>query len=110
MTVLVQITAQAPAASVMHADNLTTLAVEVGTEVGRDQVPGKLGKLGRVEGDHVWLDIESLRRAAAPHDRATWQDDFDAMLEYARFHGWTDPEASVVRAHITWLSDTDYLE
>ena len=51
--------------------------------------------------EHAWVPVQSLERLAA--DRAVdpeWRRGFDAMLDYARQHGWVQDGA--VRAHIEW--------
>jgi hypothetical protein len=56
-------------------------------------------------GEHVWLSIEELRRRAASlvpeAERDDWSRGFDGMVGYASSKGWTSPEGSHLRAHIT---------
>ena len=75
-----------PATSVLHeADDFTSFKVVVRAAA------------------HAWVPAESLERLAA--GRAAdpeWRHGFDAMLAYARQHGWVQDGA--VRAHIEWPS------
>ena len=93
----VRVDAAAGRSELHEADDLQRLHVEL---VGGDE-PGAaaaaLGDLGRVDGEHAWLDIAALR-AAGPADPG-WVERFDAMIEYARSKGWTDG-AGAVRAHV----------
>jgi hypothetical protein len=54
--------------------------------------------LGRVDGDHAWLDAGPLR--AAGDGSAAWAAGFDAMLAYAASKGWASADGTRVRAHI----------
>jgi hypothetical protein len=54
--------------------------------------------LGRLDGDHAWLDVSALR--AMGGGTPDWGTRFDAMLGYARRQGWTDEMVSRVRAHV----------
>jgi hypothetical protein len=57
---------------------------------------------GRLEGDDAWITVDALRRLAAGQVGSGWDDDFAAMLEYARHQGWLDDATHTVRAHIEW--------
>jgi flavin reductase (DIM6/NTAB) family NADH-FMN oxidoreductase RutF/DNA-binding IclR family transcriptional regulator len=48
----------------------------------------------------VWLDIDELRKRAAPGGSGGWDARYAAMIEYARGKGWLDESANSVRAHI----------
>jgi hypothetical protein len=54
--------------------------------------------VGRVDGDHVWLDQAWLQSHGRPADPA-WARDFAGMIGYAAKSGWVDA-AGGVRAHI----------
>ena len=49
----------------------------------------------------------SRRRCAAgpgvEHD-AAWQQNFSAMIEKARPHGWIDDEDKAIKAHVEWAT------
>lgn len=89
------------AVTVDEAENLKALSVEL-----RDCTPERadalLGnrELGRIEGDHAWLDISALRAAARPPRSCTWDERFQRAMAYAQQNGWTDPAGDVVRAHL----------
>jgi hypothetical protein len=79
-------------------DVLNSLAVEfVGcTPEGAADI---LGKFGRLDGQHAWLTIDTLRRANPSAD-GEWESKFDQAMQYAAQHGWTDEAMTCVRAHI----------
>ena len=74
-------------------DNFRALKVVV---VAGDLPP--LQRIGRVDGDHVWLDQAWLRSHGRPTDPA-WIKDFAGMIGYAQKSGWVGADGSV-RAHI----------
>jgi hypothetical protein len=90
-------------ARVLEPEDLKRLAVRVDT--GADLV-GAIAAIGRVDvdGEHVWLDIDALRTAAAdgmdPAGRDAWIVDFDSMVAYATSKGWTSADGAALRAHI----------
>lgn len=74
--------------------------------------PGSLdtmmpGPLCRFDPDlqHVWLDIAAARTAGAESAGDGWVERFDAMIAYATARGWTDEDASHVRAHVEHRPD-----
>lgn len=80
--------------------DLTALAVQargVSTD-DVDQVLTTTG-LGRLEGEHAWLSIAELRDHARIDD-PEWDEEFDAMIDYARSKSWLDETGSAVRAHL----------
>ena len=67
-----------------------------------DCFPEASSRLGRLEGDHVFVDVEVLLHFAA--DRSSdplWKEQFDEMANYAQSHGWTD-DLGRIRAHVEW--------
>lgn len=88
-------------AELCDAEDLKGLRVDIvggqGGEGDADEAARALGELGHLDGEHAWLRIGALR-AAGPSDPA-WQQQFDAMIDYARTKGWTDGAGSV-RAHV----------
>jgi hypothetical protein len=58
---------------------------------------------GRADDTHAFLSLEWLEQAADVRARGT-NDSFARMVAYATQHGWVDPGASTVRAHLVWLS------
>jgi len=54
--------------------------------------------IGRLDGDHVWVDTAWLKANGRPDD-SDWLSGLDKMLNYAKGAGWLD-ETGAVRAHI----------
>jgi hypothetical protein len=59
-------------------------------------------RVGRRDGDDVWVQIEAVRGLAAGRVGAGWESDFAAMLAFARDKGWLDPSGTAIRAHVEW--------
>jgi len=57
--------------------------------------------LGRVDGDHVWLDRAWLESQGRPAD-PDWAKGFAGMIGYAEKSGWVDDQGAI-RAHIETL-------
>jgi hypothetical protein len=55
---------------------------------------------GRLEGEHAWITIDAVRRMAKDRVDEGWNDDFDAMLAYAKQQGWLDENGNAIRAHL----------
>lgn len=55
--------------------------------------------LGRLDGEHAWLSIAELRDHARIDD-PEWDEEFDAMIDYARSQAWLDESGTAVRAHV----------
>lgn len=55
---------------------------------------------GPVTDGHAWLDVGTLRQHAGAGAEPGWNQQFDAMIEYARGKGWCDDSGALVRAHI----------
>jgi hypothetical protein len=58
-----------------------------------------LSGLGRIDGTHVWLDINGLKQLSPLQLSPEWASGFDATIDYARTKGWTDVSGHV-RAHL----------
>jgi hypothetical protein len=85
--------------TVDDAEDLKALSVEL-RGCSPEQASGLLGRLGRIEGSHAWLDIGELH-ALAPQPRScSWDGRFQQAMAYAQRQGWTDPTGTFVRAHI----------
>jgi hypothetical protein len=56
---------------------------------------------GRMTDDgYVFVDIAALRQLAGERGRdGAWLESLDAMVEYARAHGWTDG-TDAIRGHV----------
>jgi len=53
--------------------------------------------IGRLDGDHVWVNQTWLKTNGRPNDE-TWLTGLEKMLNYAKTAGWLD-ETGAVRAH-----------
>src|ERR1700681_1042605 len=63
----------------------------------------RAGSGGTVDGDgEAVVDVAAVRRLAAGSVGATWDDDFAAMLDYARSKGWLSDDGGAIRAHVEW--------
>lgn len=81
----------------VEVDDLKRLHVEVDGAV----TDGFLGTFGSLEGEHAWLSIQALRDGAHAQGVAvSWDEGFDAMLEFAAEHGWSSGDGRSVRAHV----------
>lgn len=89
-------------ARVREPETLTSLSVRTAAGLGPAAVAAALAGLGLLDGEHAWLGIEALRRAAgaAVPDgaRAAWETGFDGMIAFATSKGWVADGA--VRAHL----------
>ncbi|WP_375476360.1 hypothetical protein [uncultured Jatrophihabitans sp.] len=59
-----------------------------------------MGELGRIEGEHAWLDIAQLKSLGPVPRSCSWDERFAQAMGYAKDHGWTDPSGKFVRAHV----------
>jgi hypothetical protein len=58
--------------------------------------------VGELDGDgqHIYVRVEVLRQLAAGRVGPSWEDEFSAMLAYARKKGWMNDSGDSVRAHV----------
>ena len=84
--------------SLEEPEDLKRFHVEVAPGV-QDPAVALVG-WARLDGDHAWVDVEALRRAAAGRVGARWDADFAGMLEYAKAKGWLSRTAALSRP--TW--------
>jgi hypothetical protein len=62
-----------------------------------------VGKAELPDADTAWIFEDALRRwPSVEHDTA-WQQNFSAMIEKARPHGWVDDARKAIKAHIEWV-------
>jgi hypothetical protein len=58
--------------------------------------------VGSVDGDgEAMVRVDAVRRLAGAVGE-TWDDDFAAMLDYARSKGWLSDDGASIRAHVEW--------
>jgi hypothetical protein len=74
---------------------------------GGDDYPMVFGALvdaaaGRLEGDDAWITVDAVRRMARGRVEPSWDEELDAMLDFARSKGWLDEQGNAIRAHIEW--------
>jgi hypothetical protein len=60
------------------------------------------GKATLPDADTAWVSREALRRWPGVEDDASWQQNFAAMIDKARPHGWIDDAAGTIKAHVEW--------
>lgn len=82
-----------------EAENLRGLSVEL-RSCDHIRAASLLGSMGRLEDQHVWLDIAALRALSPLSGDAEWAAGFDGVMTYAESKGWLDDTRTRVRAHI----------
>jgi hypothetical protein len=60
------------------------------------------GKIDLSDADTAWVFEDALRRWPGVEHDAAWQQNFSAMIEKARPHGWIDDARKAIKAHIEW--------
>lgn len=78
------------------------LAVVGGKDLGR--VFGALvdAAAGRLEDGDAQIVVDAVRRMAAGRVPPGWDEELEAMLDFARSKGWLDETGSTIRAHVEW--------
>jgi hypothetical protein len=63
-----------------------------------------LGAVGRLaDRDTAWIGVDAVRTlAGAAAGIEGWEDDFAAMLAYARTKGWLDESGTEIQAHVEY--------
>jgi hypothetical protein len=62
------------------------------------------GKAELPDADTAWIFEDALRRWPDVAHDAAWQQNFSAMIEKARPHGWIDEARKAIKAHIEWVA------
>lgn len=62
---------------------------------GRAELPDK---------DTAWIFADALRHWPGAVLDAAWQQNFSAMIDKARPHGWIDEPRNAIKAHIEWVT------
>ena len=75
-------------------------AFKVVVKQGED--PAAIAPVGRLaDPDTAWIGVDAVRNlAGAAATVPGWEDDFAAMLAYARTKGWLDDTGTEIQAHI----------
>jgi hypothetical protein len=61
------------------------------------------GKADLPDAETVWIFEDALRRWPGVEHDAAWQQNFSAMIEKARPHGWIDDARKAIKAHVEWV-------
>jgi hypothetical protein len=48
------------------------------------------------------IEIDAVRRLAQGQVPAGWDEDFAAMVDYAKSKGWLDERGEAIQAHVEW--------
>jgi hypothetical protein len=93
--------AQDSSVEVVDPDDCTALSVtsELPARTSGEALVGS-GLATAADDEAVWLDIDELRKRAAPGGADGWDARYAAMIDYARGKGWLDESTNSVRAHI----------
>lgn len=104
MFVLVDLASYPPAVSLEEPGDTGRFQVTVRGGTDRALVFGALvdAAAGRLDGDDAWITVDAIRRLAAPQADPAWDDEFTAMLDYARGNGWLDEATHALQAHVEW--------
>lgn len=90
--------------SLEDPEDLKRFHIEMAAEV-TDPVAALTG-WARLDGDHAWVDVEAVRRAAGGRVGARWDADFAGMLDYARAKGWLSEDGTAIQAHVERVAPT----
>ena len=87
-------------------DNFRAFKLIVEDDRGRlDDVRRALaGKAELPDADTAWIFEDALRHWQGVAQDASWQQNFSAMIEKARPHGWIDDARKAIKAHVEWVS------
>jgi hypothetical protein len=61
------------------------------------------GKAELPDAETAWIDQAMLRQWPGTVQDEAWQQNFSAMIEKARPHGWIDDQRNAIKAHIEWV-------
>jgi len=53
----------------------------------------------------AWITVDAVRRMAKGEVGPDWDEQFAAMLDFARAEGWLDENGNAIRAHVEWPAD-----
>jgi hypothetical protein len=56
------------------------------------------------DADTAWILEQALRQWPGVEHDAAWQQNFSAMIEKARPHGWIDDARGAIKAHVEWVA------
>jgi hypothetical protein len=86
-------------------DNFRAFKLVVEGDRGQlDEVRRALvGKAELPDAETAWILMDALRRWPGVEHNAAWQQNFSAMIEKARPHGWIDDRRKAIKAHVEWV-------
>jgi len=83
-------------------------AFKLAVEGGRDRLDAvrkaTAGKAELPDAETAWIFQDALRQWSGIDQDAAWQQNFSAMIEKARPHGWIDNDRKAIKAHIEWVA------
>lgn len=62
------------------------------------------GRFVEDDDSHAWVSAGAVRQLAAGRVGAAWSGHFDTMLKKGEEHGFYDPAAEAIKAHVEWLA------
>jgi hypothetical protein len=65
---------------------------------------GLAGKAELPDAETAWIFMDTLRQWPGVENDAAWQQNFSAMIEKARPHGWIDDQRKTIKAHVEWVT------
>lgn len=63
------------------------------------------GKAELPDAETAWIFEAALRSWSGAAQDTEWQQNFSAMIEKARPHGWVDDVRKAIKAHIEWAAE-----
>ena len=95
-----------PGGELLFEDRENFRAFKLVVEGGRDRLDAvrkaTAGKAELADAETAWISEDALRQWPGVEHDAAWQQNFSAMIEKARPHGWIDDERKAIKAHIEW--------
>jgi hypothetical protein len=61
------------------------------------------GKAELPDAETAWILMDALRHWPGVENDGAWQQNFSAMIEKARPHGWIDDDRKAIKAHVEWV-------
>lgn len=95
-----------PGGELLFEDRENFRAFKLVVEGGRERLDAArkatAGKAELPNAETAWISEDALRQWPGVEHDAAWQQNFSAMIEKARPHGWIDDERKAIKAHIEW--------
>ena len=100
MVVDVDVSSDPPAVGLEDPADCKAFSVRLRGDRARLGAALESAGVGRVDGDEALIQVDAVRRLAAPQVGPAWEGNFAAMLEYAGTKGWIADEGRSIRAHV----------